>query len=237
MHKVKRNKAPIELENKNIEIRKMDTTLINSTKEWEKFSNTKLKKETLKSLQDMYAYCCAYCEGEIESVTSGHIEHLKPKSLFPKLMFDYNNLHYSCPKCNLNKREKYDERMIDPTVDNPEEHIYFKGISAKAYDERGQIMIDNFKLNDAERTRSKANLLNELDEDIQRVIKKSNNIENMSKDLLLDYRNQILIAISKIEKHSIHGSEYCTMCKQYFAPKLKILKAMVKSINKKLKID
>ena len=170
MHKVERNKAPLELEKKSNEIRKIDSTQINPTEEWEKFSSTKLKKETLKSLQDMYAYCCAYCEAEIENVASGHIEHFRPKSLFPNLMFDYNNLHYCCPKCNTNKKDKYDEKMIDPSVDEPEEHIYFKGISAKAYDERGQIMIDILKLNDADRTRIKANLLNGLDEDIEEII-------------------------------------------------------------------
>lgn len=236
MHKVKRNKAPIELQNKNNKIKKMDATQIDTTREWEKFSKSKLKKETLESLQNMYSFCCAYCEGQVENVANGHIEHLKPKYLFPKLIFDYNNLHYSCPKCNTNKQGKYDERMIDPSVDDPEEHIYFKGNFAKAYDERGQIMIDILKLNDVERTRSKANLLNELDEDIEVVIKKKGNIENMSKDLLLDFRNQILTAIIKIEKHSCHGSQYCTMCKQNFAKKLKLLKQMAKLVEQKLLI-
>ena len=46
MHKVKRNKAPIELQNKNNKIKEMDATQIDTTREWEKFSKSKLKKET-----------------------------------------------------------------------------------------------------------------------------------------------------------------------------------------------
>ena len=74
-------------------------------------------------------------------------------------MFDYNNLNYACPKCNINKGTKYDEKMINPSVEDPEKHIYFKGDLAKAYDERGQIMIDVLDLNNSERTREKVNLL------------------------------------------------------------------------------
>ena len=84
MHKVKRNLAQKLLEEKNNEINKIDVIQIDVDTEWKKFSRTKLKQETLNSLQEMYAYCCAYCEGEIESVASGNIEHFKPKTKYPR---------------------------------------------------------------------------------------------------------------------------------------------------------
>ena len=235
MHKVKRNETPKELKEKNEEFKKMDISKIDTTKEWKRFTATKVKKETLKSLQEMYGYCCAYCEAEVESTASGHIEHLKPKSLFPAEMFNYKNMHYSCPKCNINKKEKYDERMIDPSKENPEKHIYFRGTTAKSYDERGNIMIEIFQINDSDRTRRKTVLFDEIQSDINDVTKKYKKIDKMSKDYLLDYRKQILKVINNVQKHSKHGSEYCTMCKQNFKKSLEILKEITKDINKLIK--
>ncbi len=235
MHKVKRNEAPKGLQEKNEEFQKLDISKVDTSKEWKKFTATKAKKETLKSLQEMYGYCCAYCESEVESTANGHIEHLKPKSLFPADMFDYKNMHYSCPKCNMNKNDKYDERMIDPSLEDPEKHIYFKGVTAKSYDERGKIMIEIFQINDDLRDRRKTALYASIKADINEVTGKFKGVNDMSEDYLLDYRKQVLKVIHKIQKHSKHGSEYCTMCKQNFKKSLDFLKEIVKDINKIIK--
>ena len=149
-------------------------------------------------------------------------------------MFDYNNLNYACPKCNINKGTKYDEKMINPSVEDPEKHIYFKGDLAKAYDERGQIMIDVLDLNNSERTREKVKLLKELQKDINEIIMKYKKVDNKSNDWLIDFRNQIIKVINKIRKHSRHGSKYCTMCKHNFVKSLKLLKEIVIKIDNRI---
>ena len=53
---------------------------------------------------------CAYCN-DPDKYSGGqrsfHIDHFAPRSLFPSLEFDYNNLMYSCPYCNSAKSNKW----------------------------------------------------------------------------------------------------------------------------------
>ncbi|MEU7782775.1 HNH endonuclease [Amycolatopsis sp. NPDC049159] len=72
---------------------------------------------------------CAYCESEINSVTYDQIEHILPKSRFPDLVVDWNNLTLVCPRCNNLKRDYYDpgEGLVNPYVDRPSDHIVFLG--------------------------------------------------------------------------------------------------------------
>ena len=234
MHKVERNNGPNELKNLDKKLQNIDINTLNVSNEWTKFTRTKLKEETLSNLKDMYAGYCSYCEVDVESVAYGHIEHFRPKSIYPNLMFDYNNLHYVCPKCNQNKGYKFDEKMIDPSFDNPEEHIYFVGTEAKSYDERGAYMIEILKLNDPERLKRKTKLIIEFDNILVEIKNKYRNIKNMSKSELLDFRYEILKAIYNYKMHSKHGAEYCTMCKNYCDKILKVLKPLVLQVNKKI---
>ena len=94
-----------------------------------------------------------YCESKIEHNSSAHIEHIKPKSKYSHLEFEWNNLGYSCPKCNTNKSNKFDENLsfINPYDENPEEHIYFSEYFAfmKNDSNRGKYTIKELDLNRA----------------------------------------------------------------------------------------
>lgn len=91
-----------------------------------KYGHKKVKDQ----LELMFSEKCAYCESHINVVTTGHIEHFRPKSRFKSQTFEWLNLLLSCPNCN-NKQHKGDKfpsvhaggRLIDPTVDDPA--IYF----------------------------------------------------------------------------------------------------------------
>ena len=97
MHKIKRNEPPKGLDEKMIEFNKNKShTSKEITEEWKSFSNTTLKKKTIGQLKKMFKGCCAYCEGLYEGTSYPQIEHFKPKSLFPELMFDYNNMNIAC---------------------------------------------------------------------------------------------------------------------------------------------
>jgi uncharacterized protein (TIGR02646 family) len=72
---------------------------------------------------------CMYCESSIAVVAPEHIEHYRPKKIYPQLTFDWNNLGLSCPKCNMNKSDVFDEDYpyINPYTDLPNDHFVFLG--------------------------------------------------------------------------------------------------------------
>jgi len=54
---------------------------------------------------------CAYCE-----VTArGEVDHFRPKSKFPELVYAWSNLVFACHDCNMLKRNKWPGRgYVDP---------------------------------------------------------------------------------------------------------------------------
>ncbi len=89
-------------------------------------------KNTLKGA-DMFRGKCAYCESFILHIDYGHIEHYRPKSVYPILTFEWDNLLLACGVCN-GKQFKGDKfpmidnetpAFINPCEDNPFEHFSF----------------------------------------------------------------------------------------------------------------
>ncbi|RYH63830.1 MAG: TIGR02646 family protein [Alcaligenaceae bacterium] len=93
-----------------------------------KYGHKKVKEE----LELMFSEKCAYCESHINIITTGHIEHFRPKSRFKSQTFEWLNLLLSCPNCN-NKQHKGDKfpsvhsggRLINPTIEDPGAHFDF----------------------------------------------------------------------------------------------------------------
>ena len=114
-----------------------------------------------KHLSDDFNRRCAYCDDRVfycGGINSFHIDHFAPKSKFPKLEFEYKNLMYSCPYCNLAKSDKWpsdDSRLnvvgksgfVDPCTDEYEEHLERaeNGI-IRAKTELGSYMVHELKL-------------------------------------------------------------------------------------------
>ena len=97
----------------------------------------KLKKHMLENEQkiDDKSYC-PYCEMIISSENNDlkedkkcHIEHIKPKSKFPNLAFDYRNFLTSCSDkntCGHCKQSDWDNKLfINPIEENPEEYFSY----------------------------------------------------------------------------------------------------------------
>lgn len=105
-----------------------------------------LKKETYGK--------CMYCEGEIGSVAYPHIEHFRPKSLYPELTFEWNNLGLGCPVCNINKHDVFNTSVpfINPYEENPDDAFVFLGtmIKQKPGCIRAEFMISQLDLNRGE---------------------------------------------------------------------------------------
>ena len=72
---------------------------------------------------------CAYCEAKIAHVYWGDVEHIYPKSVFPKRALDYDNLTFSCAICNNNKGDYFNDLapILNPYEDNPGEHLVCLG--------------------------------------------------------------------------------------------------------------
>lgn len=95
---------------------------------------------------------CGYCDdpgSHYGQEISYHIDHFKPKSKFPNLETNYNNLVYSCPYCNGAKSDKWRETdgFIDPCDSKYDIHLSRnnKG-QIKAKTPRGKYIVNNLKL-------------------------------------------------------------------------------------------
>lgn len=123
------------------------TSLVNHSKQWTSDLMDYINKGTTykdipKSVKEKYNQkdikdslemeChkkCMYCESDISGVADYHIEHYRPKSIYPEKSFEWNNLGLSCPQCNRNKDNTFDENLpfVNPYLDNPDEFFAFAG--------------------------------------------------------------------------------------------------------------
>lgn len=131
MIKVKRSEVPQSLK-KNYE--KWTKKLLEQIAKNKGYKNvkdcykTKYKQEDVrKALVDMYRSCCCYCEGLLGTQSYGQIEHLRPKSIFPELTYEWENLHWSCEICNGKKNDQWDNDfpILDPTVDDIDKFMQY----------------------------------------------------------------------------------------------------------------
>lgn len=96
---------------------------------------------------------CMYCESKISHIDFAHIEHIKPKAdeKYPELAYVWDNLGYSCPKCNNNKSDKFypDTPYIDPYSEDPGNHLFPFGafLFQRNGSERGELSIRDIGLN------------------------------------------------------------------------------------------
>ena len=97
-----------------------------SPKSWIEYNKDGIRSEIKKNIlfleQEEY---CPYCEKRIYD-DEGHIEHIKPRDLYPKEFESYNNLIVSCDEknsCGKYKRNNYSNNLINPVIDDPDEYF------------------------------------------------------------------------------------------------------------------
>jgi uncharacterized protein (TIGR02646 family) len=59
---------------------------------------------------------CAFCDGPLGSESRETVEHFHPKTLFPALAFDWDNLFPCCDVCQSSKREEFDPALLNPCL-------------------------------------------------------------------------------------------------------------------------
>lgn len=113
---------------------------------------------------------CMYCEASVRDVSFGDIEHIKPKSRFAALEFQWENLGFVCSRCNNSKSDKYEELMpyIDPYTENPQDFLVASGsmILQKQGNSRGEITIRDIGLNRPDLVEKRLEALNHLQKSI-----------------------------------------------------------------------
>ena len=149
---------------------------------------------------------CAYCESKITHIDYGDVEHILPKNknARPDLYVDWDNLTFTCTRCNRDGKKDYfnpKAPLINPYVDDPDN--YFKFVSNFIHPKNtgnpniAQITIDTIKLNRLELAERRKEVIEEV------------------RNLLLAWNT----AADSIVKATLHHTlqEYCNPDKEYSA--------------------
>lgn len=109
-----------------------------------------------KALLEMSHQKCCYCECQIGlSGVDMHVDHFKPKSLYPNLVMEWSNLLPACPDCNRSKldHDTLKEPIVNPTEENPQTYFYLKDYRYRCKDisaeSKAKLTIGVLALNDS----------------------------------------------------------------------------------------
>ncbi|WP_437992091.1 hypothetical protein [Sorangium sp. So ce145] len=112
------------------------------------------------ALYHVFSGKCAFCEAKMAHVANPQIEHYRPKSRieFSGIVFKWDNWLLSCGRCNESKWAHFPDCggvpcLIDPTVDDPQQHVGYvdhivHGTSARGEETVRLLKIDRSPLED-----------------------------------------------------------------------------------------
>ena len=89
------------------------------------------------TIRDMSNAKCCYCECKVGAgEREMHVDHFKPKSIYPDLVVKWENLLPSCPHCNKEKssHDTGAEPIVNPSEDDPREFFYLKDYRYYCFD-------------------------------------------------------------------------------------------------------
>ncbi|MGE4531415.1 MAG: HNH endonuclease [Acidithiobacillus sp.] len=142
---------------------------------------------------------CAYCEAKVTDVAHGDIEHVTPKSLNREQTFEWRNLTFSCQICNQNKSAK--EGIIDPYIDEPNDHMFFAGAFVKGRSLEGSRTVLELKLN-------RVALIESRNREIERY---ADQLEKIF--LIPDERTKELFFLAMLEELDSGQPEFVATCR------------------------
>lgn len=149
--------------------------------------------ENKAALMDASFGKCMYCESKVPHIDYGDIEHIKPKSKFSNLEFDWGNLGYACVKCNRDyKKNKFseDNPYINPYEENPDNHIVAVGsiMLEKQGSEKGESTILDIGLNRVSLIEKRQEKINTIKKTINACFRTSNS--NLKKNALIELKKE-----------------------------------------------
>jgi uncharacterized protein (TIGR02646 family) len=119
---------------------------------------------------------CVYCEVPINAPSAAHVEHFKPKALFPSSAYAWTNYFLGCPGCNVAKGQNWPKRgeYVRPDKGDPGRHFVFSkdgDMNAVKPSSSAAVMVEDFKLKRqwlvAQRRQNVEKMLNLLNEAVQ----------------------------------------------------------------------
>lgn len=132
-----------------VKIERSLTPPLSLSVESQKSNGSYSERDVVRQLKEDSHDKCYICE--LKYLSDPEVEHLKPhyNRKRKELVFDWNNLFYSCRHCNLVKTaSKYDDKILDCCAVDPEEvmdHVFLDGhveIHSKSQDEMVQMTAD-----------------------------------------------------------------------------------------------
>ena len=177
-----------------------------------KYKDRYRQDDVLERLKEMNSGLCCYCETKINAASYPHIEHRKPKSLFPEDSFQWENLHLACQICNTKKRDQWNEEheILDSCLDTPADHLKYSFARLDYITDRGRTTIELCKLNRKGLLEARKLIAGEIMElindysienDEDRKFQIREKLEEYS-DNLSEYNSMIHSLISKYLNHS-----------------------------------
>lgn len=83
------------------------------------------KGDLVEKLSLMTQYHCLFCDAyPMRAALKETIEHFRPKSEFPLLAYDWDNLFICCPICQ-EKGDRFDDRLLKPDDGSYDFDTYF----------------------------------------------------------------------------------------------------------------
>ncbi len=96
---------------------------------------------------------CAYCQSNVDSNQPGHVEHFKPKTLFPTFAYLWVNYFLGCEACNRHKGGKWPKahegEYVRPDQPSPGRRFVFESngrVRAKVGDLEAELTCRDLKL-------------------------------------------------------------------------------------------
>lgn len=124
-------------------------------------SGQRARQEMRKHLVETQHGLCAYCCSKISADNNkSHIEHIRPRSLFPNETMDYSNLVGSCDNpetCGLIKGNEYSKEFVSPLEEDCRSHFrFYPNGKVIGTDRRGEytcglLQLNSYRLRDARR--------------------------------------------------------------------------------------
>ena len=149
MIKLERGSKPEKLSEDAVKVLTQKFKRDNSKRVWH-------KDYLLSALRDMSHNKCCYCEVKLDKESNYlTIDHFYNKSKYPDKVVEWENLLPCCQRCNSAKgsHDTYKIPIIDPTKDDPKEHLYFYNYNYKYFNgsSLGKNTINVLNLNETER--------------------------------------------------------------------------------------
>lgn len=134
----------------NIRGRKPDYADLSKTEHYE--IKQEVKQALLKEQHNLCCYCCAQLQDD-----KCHIEHFRPRTDYPQLSLEYDNLHISCngkngDSCGHKKEDWFVEGItlspLEPSIESKFTYLQNGTIEAKDGNRDVKLNIDKLSLNE-----------------------------------------------------------------------------------------